>query len=216
LNEILLPPLEQKEHYSTNGKQHMNQTAADILARAFLHYPLMPYAFEGLTEQERLNKLQKLFTPCVSTADVCGDVLVMPDKQGALIWLEGKYFPLTLGTELRYGMWRIPFVCGIKPTLRLMRHDADAEGWIGKHAAPKMGYIWNIGVLAEARGKGYSRQMIDAAMQQMFALRYTECWLKTEDAKNVTIYQKLGFTLMNEMTVKSSGIKSWAMRKMIK
>jgi ribosomal protein S18 acetylase RimI-like enzyme len=76
-----------------------------------------------------------------------------------------------------------------------------------------MGYIWCVGVLPGARGKGYSRMLIDQSIAQMRPFGITECWLKTEDRKNVTIYQKLGFRLMNEMVVKSSGISSWAMKR---
>ncbi len=78
-----------------------------------------------------------------------------------------------------------------------------------------MGYIWCIGVLNEARGKGYSRLLCEQSMGQMRQLGLSTCWLKTEDPKNVTIYQKLGFRVMNEMVVKSSGIASWAMMKEI-
>jgi len=193
----------------------MNQTAARVIANAFLHYPLMLYAFEGRTEGQRARLLDKLYSRCVAAADMYGGVLVTPDKQGAVIWLTGKNFTLTLPKEIRSGMWTIPFQLGAKATLRLMNHDAESEGWIKKHAGPNMGYIWCIGVSPEARGKGYSRLLIDQSMEQMRQLGLTECWLKTEDPKNVTIYQKLGFTLVNEMTVKSSGIQSWAMRKMI-
>ena len=35
---------------------------------------------------------------------------------------------------------------------------------------------------------------------------------KTEDAKNVLIYQKLGFELVHETLLKSSALKSWVMR----
>jgi ribosomal protein S18 acetylase RimI-like enzyme len=193
----------------------MNQTAARIIANAFLHYPLMLYAFEGRTEQQRAQLLNKLYGRCVAAAAMYGGVLLTPDKLGAVIWLPGKNFTLTLRKEIRSGMAAIPFQLGPKATLRLMNHDAESEGWIKKNAGPKMGYIWCIGVSPEVRGKGYSRLLIDQSMEQMRHLGLTGCWLKTEDPKNVTIYQKLGFTLINEMTVKSSGIQSWAMRKMI-
>ena len=193
----------------------MNKTAARIIANAFLHYPLMLYAFEGRSEQERAKMLDRLYSKCVAAAAIYGGVLVTPDEQGAVIWLPGKNFTLTLAKEIRSGMAAIPFLLGPKSTLRLMNHDAESEGWIKKNAGPNMGYIWCIGVSPQARGKGYSRLLIDQSMQQMRQLGITECWLKTEDAKNVTIYQKLGFTLMHEMVVKSSGIQSWAMRKMM-
>jgi hypothetical protein len=190
-----------------------NTTAARILANAFLNYPLMHYAFEGRSEQQRLALINRLFDKCVSAADIYGKVILTPDNLGAVIWLPGKHFQLTLLHEIRSGMALIPFQVGIKPTLRLMNHDAQAEGWVRKNAAETMGYIWNIGVLPQAQGKGYSRLLVDQSMEQMRNLGLTECWLKTEDSKNVTIYQKLGFTLMNQMVVKSSGVTSWALKK---
>jgi ribosomal protein S18 acetylase RimI-like enzyme len=104
---------------------------------------------------------------------------------------------------------------GQRATLRLMNHDRESEGWIRKNAGRQMGYIWCIGVPRQARGHGYSRPLVEESIDQMRQRGLKECWLKTEDHKNVTIYEKLGFSVMNEMVVKSSGITSWALRKMI-
>jgi ribosomal protein S18 acetylase RimI-like enzyme len=197
-----------------NDKQQ-RAIASGIITRSFLHYPLMTYAFSGKTEQQRGQLLYKLYTKCVSAASIYGGLLVTPDKLGALIWLPGKNFTLSLPKEISAGMALIPLQIGIQSTLRLTNHDGESEGWIKKHAAPAMGYVWCVGVLPEAQGRGYSRLLIDQSMRQMHQQGLTECWLKTEDPKNVIIYQKLGFTLMNEMVVKSSGMKSWALRKMI-
>ena len=110
-------------------------------------------------------------------------------------------------------MWTIPFKLGAKATLRLMNHDSEPEGWIAKNAGKNYGYIWVVGVATTHRGKGYSRQLIDQAIADMRAQGINEFWLKTEDPKNVTIYQKLGFELVYETLVKSSGLKSWVMRR---
>jgi ribosomal protein S18 acetylase RimI-like enzyme len=190
-----------------------NSTAGHILATAFLHYPLMQYAFEGKTEEQRPILLNRLYSRCVGAASIYGGVILTPDKLGAVIWLPGKNFTLSLPKEIRSGMAAIPFQLGLKSTLRLMNHDGESEGWIKKNASSKMGYIWCVGVLPQARGKGHSRLLIDQSIIEMKKQGITECWLKTEDPKNVGIYQKLGFVLINEMVVKSSGIKSWAMKK---
>jgi GNAT superfamily N-acetyltransferase len=175
----------------------------------------MKFAFEGHTEAERAALLFKLYTGCVSAAKIYGGIHTTPDDLGAVIWLPGRYFPLTLTMEIRSGMWTLPVQLGQRATLRLMSHDRESEGWIKKHAGRNMGYIWCVGVSVQARGRGYSRALIDESIDQMRLLGLNECWLKTEDPKNVTIYEKLGFTLMNHMVVKSSSIDSWAMRKMI-
>ncbi len=192
-----------------------NETASRVIAASFLHYPLMLYAFKEHSQEKRAARLQHLYNRCVSAASIYGGIEISPDMQGAVIWLPGKNFTLTLAKEIRSGMALIPFEIGIKPTLRLMNHDGESEGWIKKNASPNMGYIWCIGVLPHARGNGNSRILIENSIAKMRDIGLTECWLKTEDPKNVTIYQKLGFSVVNEMKVKSSGITSWAMKRPI-
>lgn len=186
--------------------------AGEILADAFLHYPLMLHAFEGHTEESRRRGLLQLYTRCASGAARYGGVIVNDTNDGALIWLPGRNFPLALPQEIRSGMGLIPFTVGLRPTLRLVRHDGISEGWVRQHAGEKMGYIWCLGVAASQRGKGYSRALINIAIGQMRAQGMDSFWLKTEDPRNVEIYKRLGFELMNEMVVPSSGIQSWAMR----
>ena len=189
------------------------QQAGTILADAFLHYPLMKYAFEGRTEEVRSKGLHHLYTHCSKAASIYGGVIITPDQQGALIWLPGTHFPLGLMREIKSGMAAIPFKLGAKTTLRLMNHDGVPEGWIAKNAGENYGYIWCLGVAASQRGKGYSRKLIDQSIADMRTQGMKEFWLKTEDPKNVTIYQKLGFELVYETVVKSSGLRSWVMRK---
>lgn len=190
-----------------------HQQAGTILAKAFHHYPLMLHAFEGKTEAQRAKGLLQLYQHCSAACATYGYVHVTPDKQGAIICLPGSNFPLGLWREARSGMALIPVKLGIKTTLRLINHDAVGEGWIKKNAGSKMGYIWCVGVLDSARGKGYSRLLIDQSIAHMKQQGMNEFWLKTEDPKNVTIYQKLGFDLVQELDVPSSGLKSWIMKK---
>ncbi len=189
------------------------QQAGAILSDAFLHYPLMQYAFAGKSETVRANGLQHLYTNCARASARYGGVLTTADNKGALIWLPGKHFPLDLWREIKSGMAAIPFALGPKATLRLINHDGVPEGWIRENAGENMGYIWCLGVAASERGKGYSRQLIEKSIADMRQQGMTEFWLKTEDPKNVTIYLKLGFELVYETVVKSSGLKSWVFRK---
>lgn len=197
------------------GAETKNQVAARVIADAFQHYPLMVYAFEGLSETQRVAMLRKLYDKCVSATDLYGGIVTRQDMLGAAIWLPGENFRLSMLQEIRSGMLLLPFALGVKATLRLMSHENETEGWVRKNAGPQMGYIWNVGVSAHARGRGYSRLLINQCIDQMRMRDITECWLKTDDAKNVPIYEKQGFTVMNHMVAKSSGIGSWAMRRMI-
>lgn len=76
-----------------------------------------------------------------------------------------------------------------------------------------MDYIPCLHMAVYQRGKGYSRILIDKAIAEMKAQGLTSFWLKTEDPKNVAIYLKLGFELIHETVVKSSGINSWVFKR---
>lgn len=189
------------------------QQAGSILAEAFLHYPLMQYAFEEKTEEAKRKGLHHLYTHCVKAALWYGGVVITPNQQGALIWLRGNHFPLGLTREIKSGMWAVPFKLGLKTTLRLMNHDAEPDNWLRENASPNFGYVWCVGVNNVARGKGYSRLLIERSIDEMKQLGMNEYWLKTEDPKNVAIYRKLGFETVGHFTVKSSGIPCWIMRR---
>lgn len=154
-----------------------------------------------------------LYAHCTKAAAQYGGVILAEGEQGALIWLRGKNFRLGLVREIMSGMAVIPFKLGLRATLRLVNHDAEPEVFIEKNAGPNMGYIWVVGVLATARGKGYSRWLVEKSIEEMKQQGMTEFWLKTEDPKNVLIYEKLGFKQVHEMTVKSSGLRSWVMKR---
>ncbi len=193
----------------------MNKTklAGEILADAFLHYPLMKYAFEGQNEIARSKNLLHLYSNCANACAKYGKVITTENNKGALIWLPGSNFPLGLYREIKSGMATIPLKIGVKSTLRLMNHDSVPESWIKKNAGGKMGYIWCLGIVENERGKGLSRHLVEESIAQMKAEGINEYWLKTEDPKNVIIYQKFGFEIMHKTIVKSSGIKSWVFRK---
>lgn len=187
--------------------------ASSLLADAFLHYPLMLHAFQGLTEQERHLKLLKLYNRCSQACHQYGGSLITPQSEGALIWLPGTAFPLGLMRELKSGMGFLPFELGLRSTLRLVQHDSVPEGWIRDHAGKQMGYIWCVGVSEAHRGKGISRILIDESILQMQQQGINEFWLKTDDPKNVPIYKALGFEVMYETVVPSSGLQTWCFRK---
>ena len=189
------------------------QTAGEILADAFLHYPLTTYAFEGKSDEARKRNLLHLYTNCTKACSEYGGIELLDNSKGALIWLSGNNFPLGFLREIKSGMAAIPFHIGVKPTLRLMNHDAVPETWIKKNAGESFGYIWCLGVLAANRGKGWSRLLIDRSIAEMKKKGISGFWLKTEDPKNVLIYNKMGFVVMYETVVKSNGIRSWVMKK---
>jgi N-acetylglutamate synthase-like GNAT family acetyltransferase len=78
-----------------------------------------------------------------------------------------------------------------------------------------MGYLWCIGVLEKFRGQGKSRELVTSTLEAMKLDGITECWLKTEDPKNVLVYTKLGFEMVRHIQVKNSNLPTWFFKKPI-
>lgn len=184
-----------------------------VLGEAFLSYPLMKYAFEGQSQERFKKSVFTLYGCCANGCASYGNTYLHPSGDGAITYLHGQSFPLGFWKELKTGFLAVPFHLGLKATFRLIRHEEEVEPWIRKNSSDKMGYIWCIGVRPSAQGKGYSRQMMDWAVKEMKEKGIEEIWLKTEDAKNVEIYQKLGFTVERHIVAKSSGIDAWMMKR---
>ena len=184
-----------------------------VLGEAFHSYPLMRYAFEGQTPERYTRSVNTLYSCCADGCKAYGNTFLHPSGNAALTYLNGDSFPMGFWKELQTGFLKIPINLGIKATLRLIKHEEEVEPWIRKNAGQSMGYIWCIGVRPSEQGKGYSRDLMDLAVQEMQSKGMKEVWLKTEDAKNVKIYEKLGFTVENHLVAKSSGIDAWMMKR---
>ncbi|CAK4642831.1 unnamed protein product, partial [Aphanomyces euteiches] len=105
----------------------------------------------------------------------------------------------------------LPFQVGFRPILRIVRHYHDSEMYTLEHASANAGWIWVVGVAPEGQGKGHCRRMMETAIDAMRTQGMDEIWLTTDKDVNVTIYKKLGFQVIKEKVISSSGVKSWTM-----
>ncbi len=82
-----------------------------------------------------------------------------------------------------------------------------------KYASEPHFYLDNLGVLASARGKGFSSKLICPFLQmadEQKVISYTD----TVTRSNVPLYQHFGFELVEENPVTGTGITVYALRRM--
>ncbi|KAF0701641.1 Aste57867_7936 [Aphanomyces stellatus] len=182
-----------------------NQTdvVGDVLAVAFLHYPVMDFAFEGESEAAQARKLKIMFQCCANAARLFDGTIQTEDKDGALLWLPGPKAPLGLWRELR---------ADVAPHVP----DKEVLQYVTKQVNVKqMGLIWLVGVEHKSQGKGYCRILMERAMRtEMGTQGMTEFWLTTDTVVKAKIYERLGFHVMVERVIQSSGLTNWLMRKL--
>ncbi|KAF0735312.1 hypothetical protein Ae201684_008224 [Aphanomyces euteiches] len=182
------------------------------LGRAFVNYPIMNFAFQGYTDAEQLQGLTALWYKVAAASSTYSGVVEVEDGNGAICWLPRNQYPLGLWKELKSGMITLPFQVGFRPLSRIVRHYHESEKYTLEHASANAGWICVVGVAPEGQGKGHCRRMMETAIDAMRAQGMDEIWLTTDKDVNVTIYKKLGFQVMTEKVISSSGVKSWTMK----
>ena len=187
------------------------QTAASVLGQAFAKDAFMAYVFPDA--DSRIAKLTQIFLPLIRTSLRHGGVEITPGNGGVLAWAPAKVFsgPLKILELVRSGMVWLPASIGLSAAQRLIAHDHTCEAALIHHAPKDFAYIWAVGVRPDQAGKGLGKQMIQAALNDMRQQGYKACWLRTENPKNVGLYEYLGFQQVHIETPASSGMQSWLM-----
>ncbi|MGD1937545.1 MAG: GNAT family N-acetyltransferase [Cyanophyceae cyanobacterium] len=185
--------------------------AAKVLGQAFAQDSFMAYVLPH--SATRIQQLSQIFFPLVYFSQRHGKVIATPDGGGVLAWVPGEFFPNTanLLDIFRSGALGLPLSLGPAAFKRLVDHDDVCEQALLRHASQNFAYLWAIGVHPDRAGQGLGKKMIHAALEQMRQQGYSTCWLRTENPKNVGLYEYLGFQQAHTEVPSASGQQYWLM-----
>jgi hypothetical protein len=186
---------------------NQQQRAAEVLSRAFSRDPFMAYVFPNA--QTREQKLAALFQPVIRCCQRYGGVEMTAGGEGVLGWLSGEHFPLGVSQLVRTGMISIPLRIGLPAFFRLQGHEAGCDRASEQRAPAGFAYLWVVGVSPGAAGQGYGKQVIQSALAAMENRGHSSCLLRTDNEKNVAIYERLGFEPIHSATVPKSNLPFW-------
>ena len=190
------------------------KTAAGALGQAFSQDPFMAYLLPNATA--RVKQLTKLFLPMLRCSLRYGGVEVPPGGGGALAWLSGSDYPLRFSQIVRSGMIWTPSFIGISAFNRLRAHEIDCGQALKENATENFAYIWLVGVQPDQAGRGLGKPMIQSALDNMRRRGYSACFLRTENPKNVGMYEHLGFKTVHYGTPRGSQLPSWLFSQALK
>ncbi len=196
-------------------KEEDTDCAARMLARAFVHDPLMLFAYGDGSEERSTEGGYYYFQFPLKYCLHYGEVYApTSDLEGAAAWMPSDKWPITFWKMIRVtSIWlMMKVVCkfGIGIMNRMMpvgRHLDETH----KRLAPfDHLYLQTLGVDPEHQGKGYASRLL----KPMFARldeEGTPCYLETFTEKDVQIYTHFGFEMLEESVVPDTDITSWAM-----
>jgi ribosomal protein S18 acetylase RimI-like enzyme len=182
---------------------------AALFAHAFQDDPLMRYAMPDARQRRRL--LPWLMGLNVRYGCRYGEVFTTPECTGAAIWLPPGQTTYTLRRMLRVGMFSAPFRLPWPMLQRLASVESRARALHALYAPRPHWYLSQIGVEPAHQRQGIAAQLLRPMLARMDAAALP-CYLETENAVNIAIYQRHGFQVVAEDAV-PDGLHIWAMRR---
>lgn len=181
-----------------------------VLASAFQQDPLWNKICEGEPNLEK--RFCALFEVPVRYCLKYGEVYATSENlEGVVVWVPGKYADMTA--------WRIIRSGAMGAAMRMGSNAAKKMGSIfkpvtedrRKHMAGcSFLYLLVVGVAAELQGKGFGRELIDAAIEKS-EREGLQLYLETETEENVKMYEHFGFSLLKTITLPVVDLPMWEM-----
>ncbi len=147
-----------------------------------------------------------MFRAVLRDAARTGGVLV--GAGGALAWIPTRNLHGGVVDQIARGYAAIPLHLGLRATFLLQAHEAWCAKRLAAHASPCGAYIYSVGVEPELAGKGIGSRLVRLALERI-GERYAQCALRTDEARNVRFYEKLGFRCVEHAVVPATGLPCW-------
>lgn len=177
------------------------EPAAGTLARAFYDYPVFTYVFPDACE--RKSGLPLLLQSFVHYGILNGEVYATSKKlEGVAVWMPPNHTNSSSS---------VPEIS--KGALDKMAHWGNQVYAVRKHHVPSAHwYLMIIGVVPELQGQGCAKALLNPMLVRI-GRQHLPCYLDTEVEKNVAIYNRYGFKVVDDSMVIGTGVRSWGMLK---
>ncbi len=195
------------------------EKATEVLIRAFHEDPLIQLIYPDPLERKRYSSV--LWKFMIRDGITYGEVYSPTSKiEGVAKWLPP-------GKE-HMGIWRTIRSGGLKMGVALAKQKDERKlpprkiqeitDYILQSHKELMKephwYLANIGVDPDHQGKGYGSKLIKPMLERIEKEGYS-VFLETNFEGNVSLYEHLGFELVDEMKIPETEIINWAMIKKI-
>jgi ribosomal protein S18 acetylase RimI-like enzyme len=195
------PPIRRARH------DEIPQLAA-VLTRAFARDPF--YLFLAGDAPERSSRMREGWTGILQFASAhLSNTWTTDDHAGVAVWLPPGYDGPSFIDSLRI----MPAIARLAGWRRL-RLVADALGTLERrrhHHVPRPHYYLSaLGVEPERQGEGIGSALLRPVLDSCDERRIP-AYLETATARNVLLYERLGFDVVEELTLPRSDVHGWLM-----
>ncbi|HTW97525.1 MAG TPA: GNAT family N-acetyltransferase [Acidimicrobiales bacterium] len=176
---------------------------AGVLARAFSDDPLVGYLFPDVAR--RMQRLRRFFEIQLShNYFVRGEVLTDADRHACALWLPPAARPPRLSDVLAQAS--MPFVLGSR--FGAARRVANLLAT--RHPEPPHWYLGPIGTEPNHQRQGLGAALISQVLRRCDS-EGLPAYLESSNEKNLALYVRLGFAVIEELEVPPDGPRLWLM-----
>jgi len=181
--------------------------ATEVLAKAFYDYPIIQF----LLPNDREKKISHFFNVVVKIGVRYGEVFgTSKDFEGVAIWLDSNKH-IGLLREIRCGGLSILYNLGFKSFKKCLAFDTFISNLHKEHRNTQhYHYLEFIGVDPIYQGKGFGSKLLRNKFKDL-KKKGLPIYLDTHSQDNISIYQHLGFKIIDEVVVPDANIPQWSM-----
>ena len=190
------------------------EPCVEVLVKAFKNYPLFKYYFPNKSTREKISYY--VLSLAIYSGIKYGEVYATSSNlEGIAIWIPSNNYPVTFWKMLRsvplskiFGLVRYG---GSK--MKAFNEYIDS---VHQYNAPfKHWFLQVIGVAPRFQGKGYAGKLL-RSMFSNIDKEQLPCYLETVSEKNVSIYERFGFKIIDKSIVPKTKFTNWAMLRKIR
>lgn len=194
-------PLDRKKTNNTMYKLRPGDLvkASIALGEVFYNYPIFEHVLPDPTY--RKNNLKYLCHFLLRIGDARGEVIAPNETiEGVSIWFSSDKAQISGIEAIKAGLFKLLFQINLKAFRRFMK--------IGSIKAKKRAAIINspyclcdmIGVSSISQKLGFGSQMFNEKLIDCDESKMP-CYLETSEYRNISFYEKFGFTLLHEYKI---------------
>ena len=185
------------------------EPAINVLSKAFRDYPLLQYYFPNDSIRERISYY--FLSLAVYSGIRYGEVYATSiNLEGIAIWIPSKNYPLTLWKILRSVPISKMFGFGRYGGSKMLHFNEYIDSVHLVQTPFNHWFLQVIGISPRFQGKGFASKLLRPMLTKIDS-EHLPCYLETLSEKNVSIYERFGFDIIDKSIVPQTELINLAM-----